>query len=588
MMKFPKNVLSFYFKNLYRYAKAWPWLFMLFSLFDTAGHTVIPAFFVKFTVGTLENATGLDAFVQVFYIAIAYLAIRGLLVGGAVMRWTVFDNTIKYKSYNKISRDLYNYVFNQTLEYYSDSMPGKINAQIDSVAVGFYEMIGMVFGNAMATIGAFILSFGGLFVIGWQYVVVILLAVFGRVGWSMWRIKHALKAAAKTSGASNVLHGRLLDALSNFAVVKAFANSSYEQQCAEPYRDNYEKTARNGHAVSRWMWAPGNFMMDALGMAALIIVCGYMYMTGQSDLADVSFALTLFTGISAVSFTLLMQVKDFIERLGKSVGSYDGLIEPIKIKDAKNAKDLVVKSAKVEIRKLSFKYNKQMVLKDVTFTVNPGERVGIVGLSGAGKTTLVNLIMRFYDCVSGAIYIDGTDIKKVTQKSLHQNIAFIPQDTTMFNRTIRENIAYGRIGASDEDIFKAAHNAAADDFILTAPKKYDTIVGDRGIKLSGGQRQRISIARAFLKDAPILVLDEATSALDSETEDAIQKSFATLSKNRTTIVIAHRLSTLRNMDKLIVLDKGRIVETGTHKQLLSKNGIYAKLWKMQSGGFISE
>ena len=229
-----------------------------------------------------------------------------------------------------------------------------------------------------------------------------------------------------------------------------------------------------------------------------------------------------------------------------------------------------------------------MVLKDVTFTVNPGERVGIVGLSGAGKTTLVNLIMRFYDCVSGAIYIDGTDIKKVTQKSLHQNIAFIPQDTTMFNRTIRENIAYGRIGASDEDIFKAAHNAAADDFILTAPKKYDTIVGDRGIKLSGGQRQRISIARAFLKDAPILVLDEATSALDSETEDAIQKSFATLSKNRTTIVIAHRLSTLRNMDKLIVLDKGRIVETGTHKQLLSKNGIYAKLWKMQSGGFISE
>ena len=228
------------------------------------------------------------------------------------------------------------------------------------------------------------------------------------------------------------------------------------------------------------------------------------------------------------------------------------------------------------------------MLKNLSFRVESGERVGIVGLSGAGKTTLVNLMMRLYEPTDGAIYIDGQDIKSITQKSLRDNISFIPQETTMFNRTIRENIKYGRTSATNKEILRAAHEASAEDFILSAPQKYETYIGDRGIKLSGGQRQRIAIARAFLKDAPILILDEATSALDSETENTIQKSFAKLSNGRTTVVIAHRLSTLRNMDRLIVLDHGKIVESGTHKALLRKNGIYAKLWKMQSGGFINE
>ena len=196
--------------------------------------------------------------------------------------------------------------------------------------------------------------------------------------------------------------------------------------------------------------------------------------------------------------------------------------------------------------------------------------------------------MRLYDPTHGAIFIDGQDIKKVTQKSLRQNISFIPQDSTMFNRTIRENIRYGRIDATDEEIVCAAKNAAAEKFILSTPEKYDTYIGDRGIKLSGGQRQRIAIARAFLKNAPILILDEATSALDSETEDLIQQSFKKLSKGKTTIVIAHRLSTLRNVDRIIVLDHGQIAESGSHKSLLRKKGIYAKLWNMQSGGFLQE
>jgi len=588
MKKFPKSVLGFYVKNLYDCVKAWPLVYALVALFDTSGYSIIPAFFIKIVVQTLEQTPITQAFSAVLSIAIFYFIVRSMLVVAAVCRWMVFDNCIKYRSYNKISQKLYNYVFNQTISFYSNSMPGKIDSQIDSVASGFYDTIDVIFGSILSSLGAFALSFAGLFAIGWQYALVILVAMILRIGWGIYRIRNALNASAKVSKTLNNLRGRLLDALSNFISVKSFTNEKYEQKCAEPYRKDYEITARAGHAASRWLWGPGNYVMDVLGMTALIVLSGYMYSTGKSNLADISFALSVFIGISAVSFQLIMEIKYFIEIWGKSVGSYSKLIAPIKITDAPDASKLVVKNANIQIKNLSFKYVKKYVLKNISFDIAAGERIGIVGLSGSGKTTLVNLLMRFYDPTSGTISIDGQNIKSVTQESLRKNISFIPQDSTMFNRTIRENIKYGDTKATDAQIKAAAKKASAEEFISSAPHKYETYVGDRGIKLSGGQRQRIAIARAFLKNAPILILDEATSALDSQTEAVIQQSFDKLSHGRTTIVIAHRLSTLRSMDKLIVLDKGKIVETGTHASLLRRDGVYAKLWKMQSGGFIQE
>ena len=242
----------------------------------------------------------------------------------------------------------------------------------------------------------------------------------------------------------------------------------------------------------------------------------------------------------------------------------------------------------IEFKNVWFKYKRKWVLKDLNLKIKCGERVGIVGPSGVGKTTLVHLLMRFWDPTHGQILIDGQDIKEYTQDSLRENIAFIPQDPTMFNRNLRENIGYGKVDATDAEIRRAAKRAAAHDFIMETEKKYDSLVGDRGIKLSGGQRQRIAIARAFLKDAPILVLDEATSALDSETEVAIQKSFDELATGRTTVAIAHRLSTLRNMDRIIVIKDCHVIEQGSHQSLLRKRGEYARLWKMQSGGFLQE
>jgi ATP-binding cassette subfamily B multidrug efflux pump len=283
---------------------------------------------------------------------------------------------------------------------------------------------------------------------------------------------------------------------------------------------------------------------------------------------------------------LINQIPDIVDQIGSASKSYKELVAPVKITDIENAKELKVKHGKIEFKNISFKYRRKNVLTDLNLVIKPGERVGIVGASGAGKTTLVNLLMRFYDPNHGQILIDGQDIATVSQDSLRENISYIPQEPTMFNRTIRENIEYGRPGATLKEIKEAATEASADEFIKTTDKKYDSIVGDRGIKLSGGQRQRIAIARAFLKNAPILILDEATSALDSETEIAIQKSFDKLSANHTTLVVAHRLSTLRNMDRIIVLDQGRVIESGTHNSLLRKKGLYAKLWKMQSGGFL--
>ena len=304
--------------------------------------------------------------------------------------------------------------------------------------------------------------------------------------------------------------------------------------------------------------------------------------------SEIIYAITVYLAVMGRIGYIVNRFPDIIDVVAAAKKAYKELVVPLDIVDKDSAKNLVVKSGKIEFANVWFRYRKRYILKDLSLTVNPGERVGIVGASGAGKSTLVHLLMRFYEPQRGAIIIDGQNIQDVKQDSLRNNVAFIPQEPTMFNRTIGENIGYGKFGASKSEIKRAAQKASADKFIMDTEKGYDSLVGDRGIKLSGGQRQRIAIARAFLKDVPILVLDEATSALDSETEATIQKSFEKLSRGRTTIAIAHRLSTLRNMDRIIVLDKGVVKESGTHTQLLRKRGLYYHLWQMQSGGFLQE
>lgn len=295
--------------------------------------------------------------------------------------------------------------------------------------------------------------------------------------------------------------------------------------------------------------------------------------------------------IAAQLFTLGELVNGYDKLLLQAAPMTEMLTEPAKIIDSNNSKNLIVSRGNIELKDVSFAYDDAkdiQVISGVNLQVGPGQKVGLVGTSGAGKSTITKLLMRFDDVTSGIILIDGQDISKISQKSLRHAISYVPQEPLLFHRSLRDNIIYGKLDASDDEINQAVKAANANEFISKLPHGLDTIVGERGVKLSGGQRQRIAIARAILKDAPILVLDEATSALDSESEKLIQKSLETLMKNRTSIVIAHRLSTIAKLDRIIVLDEGRIVEDGTHTELLKANKTYAKLWSHQSGGFIEE
>ncbi len=285
---------------------------------------------------------------------------------------------------------------------------------------------------------------------------------------------------------------------------------------------------------------------------------------------------------------LSQRFNNFSELWGQVSESLQDILHTHEVTDIEDAGTLHVSGGNILFNEVSFEYDGVSVFKNLSFDIKKGERVGIVGRSGAGKTTLVKLILRHYDLHSGSISIDETDIARVTKDSLRKNIAVVPQDPTLFHRTIYDNIAYGKKEISRPEVFEASRQAQAHEFILTLPDGYDAMVGERGVKLSGGQRQRIAIARAFAKNAPILLLDEATSALDSESEGLVQGALLKLMEGRTVLAIAHRLSTLRAMDRIFVFDAGKIIEDGSHEALLSRGGVYADLWNHQAGGFLNE
>jgi ATP-binding cassette subfamily B protein len=386
------------------------------------------------------------------------------------------------------------------------------------------------------------------------------------------------------------VNGAAADAIANSLTVKTFANESFEQNAlaklTEKYRSVYRKDFRR-------MSVEGSLrilLMAILQIVAIAIIATLLT-NGSLEL-----------GIAIFTIAYLQRIASQLFALGDIINGYDRiflaaapmteiLAERNQITDIQHAKKLKVSEGKITFNNVSYAYSDSLdvnVLEKLSLTIPKGQKVGLVGTSGAGKTTLTKLLLRFDDTTDGTISIDGQSIRDITQDSLRKNIAYVPQEPTLFHRSLRENIAYGRLNATDDEIFKAAKQANALSFIEKLPDGLDTIVGERGIKLSGGQRQRIAIARAVLKDAPILLLDEATSALDSESEKLIQQALDTLMQNRTTIVIAHRLSTIAKLDRIIVMNEGTIVEDGTHQQLILEKGIYAKLWAHQSGGFIEE
>lgn len=386
------------------------------------------------------------------------------------------------------------------------------------------------------------------------------------------------------------IHGKVADALTNNAIVKAFAGESREIKELQKQTRRFEVIYRKDIGFTATEGSLRVALMVFIQIVA-IVTAVQLVGVGSIPIATAVFMLAYLQRIGSQLFALGDIINGYDQALLDAAPMTEMLRQDVHVTNKKGAHRLAASHPIIHFDNVSYRYDDagDDVLKHIQLTIPAGRKVGLVGHSGAGKTTITQLLLRFADVTDGAIKIDNTDIRDITQESLRDNIAYVPQEPMLFHRTLRENIAYGKPNATDAEINEAAKQANALDFIQQLPKGFDTLVGERGVKLSGGQRQRIAIARAILKDAPILVLDEATSALDSESEKMIQTALATLMQGRTSIVVAHRLSTIASLDRIIVLGNGTVKEDGSHTELLKKeNGIYASLWKHQSGGFIEE
>jgi ATP-binding cassette subfamily B multidrug efflux pump len=393
--------------------------------------------------------------------------------------------------------------------------------------------------------------------------------------------------------ARSLMTGRVIDSYTNITSVKLFAHTAAEDAYAKESMAGFMETV---HAQMRLV-TKMNISLRLLNyglMAVTLIVSIFLWRSNYVTVGAIAVATSLAMRLDALSDWVLWQVAGLFESMGVVRDGANTLSKPLGIVDQPNAPALVVHKGAIAFENVTFHYGKgRGVIQDLNLAIRPGEKVGIVGRSGAGKSTLVNLLLRFFEPEAGRVTIDGQDIRDVTQESLRQAIGVVTQDTALLHRSVGDNLLYGRPDASPEAVARAMRLASADAFIanLSDGRGRDglnAMVGERGVKLSGGQRQRIAIARVLLKNAPILVLDEATSALDSEVEAAIQESLNDLMAGKTVIAIAHRLSTIAAMDRLVIMDQGRIVEAGTHAELIAKGGLYASLWKRQSGGFLTE
>ena len=491
----------------------------------------------------------------------------------------------------RIRWNVHRYLLRQSMGYFQDEFAGRIATKLMQTSLAVRETVVKLFD-----IGNYILVyFGATLVVAasadWRLMLPFAGWLLGYGLLMRWFVPRMGKVSQLQADARSTMTGRIVDSYTNIATVKLFSHSRREQAYAHEAMDGFLATVYRQMRLATTV----NAALYTLNMALVFAVAAlgiWLWLHGHASVGAVAVAAALALRLLGMSHWIMWELSALFENIGTVHDGINSISLPPTVDDAPGAPALAQVRGEVRFQDVAFHYGKGGgVIEHFDLRIAPGEKIGLVGRSGAGKSTLVNLLLRFHDVEAGRICIDGVDVASVQQDSLRAQIGMVTQDTSLLHRSVRENILYGRPDASEAEMIESARQANADGFIAElvdskGRRGYDAQVGERGVKLSGGQRQRIAIARVLLKNAPILVLDEATSALDSEVEAVIQENLNTLMQGKTVIAIAHRLSTIAAMDRLVVMDAGRIVEQGTHEQLLARGGLYAQLWHRQSGGFL--
>jgi ATP-binding cassette subfamily B multidrug efflux pump len=552
-------------------------------LFGALGHVV--DWLTRAQPGTLWQQEGHTV---VLFVVVLFASIPLIVFQSFIKHQTLAINFTLRLRWN-----FHRMMLGQSLSFYADDFAGRITTKVMQTALAVRETLFTTSEVIISTAAFFItvVALAGSFDTRLMLPFIAWLVLYGTSCW--YFVPRLGRIGKQQADARALMTGRITDAYTNITTVKLFSHTQREAGFARQAMTEFMTT---GHRQMRLVTA-FQFVNHTLVVSLIVASCGYsvwLWSHGQVSAGAVAAVTSMTLRVNAMSHSIMWEMASLFENIGTILDGIGTLTRPRLVLDAPEAKPLEVRRGEVRFEHVRFGYGKpRPVIDDFTLTVRAGEKVGLIGRSGAGKSTLVNILLRFYDIEGGRILIDGQDIAHVTQDSLRASIGMVTQDTSLLHRSVRDNIMYGRPTASEEDLLRAARRAQAQPFIetLTDPQGrngYDAHVGERGVKLSGGQRQRIAIARVMLKNAPILLLDEATSALDSEVEAAIQESLKDLMQDKTVIAIAHRLSTIMALDRLVVMDGGRIVEQGDHRSLLAQGGLYARLWAHQSGGFLGE
>jgi ATP-binding cassette subfamily B multidrug efflux pump len=586
----PAGLLAFYW-HFARQAKGLFLTLFVIELFVALFDTAIPWFIGK--IVTLVTSVPVDRFLAETWPWLAGMAFVVLIArpGIVLARYLVTNQAIAGPFTNLIRWQSHWHVVRQSWAFFQNDFAGRISNRVMQTGPALRESL-----VASVTAIWYVIVYGATAIVmtaaaDWWLTIPILLWSAGYVGLLVFFVPRLRDRSKVTSEARSALMGRIVDSYTNIITLKLFARPRDEDAYV---RDAIDFHTGNYLVQQRLITAFGTLLalLNALLIAGAGAIALALWLNGSVEVGAIAMVLPLTFQLTNMSRWVAFSVTEIFEEIGVVQEGMITIARPLQLIDEPDARPLAVSKGRIDFQDVRFGYGRETgVLDGFTLAVEPGEKIGLVGRSGAGKSTVISLLLRFFDLESGRILIDGQDISRATQESLRAQISVVTQDTSLLHRSIRDNIRYGRPGASDDDIVAAARLAHAHDFILDLEDwkgrtSYDAQVGERGVKLSGGQRQRVAIARVILKNAPILVLDEATSALDSEVEAAIQASLGTLMAGKTVIAIAHRLSTIAQMDRLIVLDHGRIVEQGTHGELLRSGGHYAALWRRQSGGFL--